>query len=217
MANKDILLIVDTETTITQTVADFGAVVVDLSTATILEQAGVLVWKQFGKKDLWYDSSVDDEDYWSRGNSKLRNKKYQGYVDAGWRTIAAIAWINGWLIRMHEKYDPIITAYNLGYDNKVCKNTKIDLGIFSENKCLWRHAAQKAYSKDADYVDFCHAKGYLTPSGKISTKADHVAHFVLLSHLDVYEKEPHTALEDARDYEWPIAYDLFQRGILPWD
>ena len=217
MANKDILLIVDTETTITQTVADFGAVVVDLSTTTILEQAGVLVWKQFGEKDLWYDSHVDEEDYWSRRNSKLRNKKYEGYVDAGFRVVAAIAWINGWLIRMHEKYDPIVTAYNMGYDRTVCKNTNIDLGIFSEEKCLWRHAAEKTYPNDADYVDFCHTKGYITPAGRISTKADHVAHFVLLQHLDRYDKEPHTALEDARDYEWPIAIDLLERGILPWD
>ena len=113
MANKQILLIVDTETTIIQTVADFGAVVVDLSTATILEQTGVLLWDEFTSKELWYDKSVDDHEYWSRKNSKIRKKDYEGYIVAGWRTIGAQAWVNGWLIRMQEKYDPIVTAYNL--------------------------------------------------------------------------------------------------------
>ena len=217
MANKEILLIVDTETTIIQTVADFGAVVVDLSTATILEQTGVLLWDEFTSKELWYDKSVDDHEYWSRKNSKIRKKDYEGYIVAGWRTIGAQAWVNGWLIRMQEKYDPIVTAYNMGFDFAKCRNTKIDLGIFSERRCLWREGAKIAYPNDADYVDFCHARGYLTKAGAISTKADHVAHFLLQGNHDVYEKEPHTALEDARDYEFPVAMDLYKRGIIPWD
>ena len=41
--------------------------------------------------------------------------------------------------------------------------------------------------------------------------ADNVARYVIGDSLD---PEPHTALEDARDYELPIAQYLFKEGAL---
>ena len=55
-----------------------------------------------------------------------------------------------------------------------------------------------------EYADACEANGWFTPAGRLSEKADHVAQFV----DPTLPPEPHTALEDARDYEAPILYRI---------
>ena len=48
-----------------------------------------------------------------------------------------------------------------------------------------------------DYATACYDNDWFTDGGKLSAKADHVARFI----DPTLPVEPHTALEDARDYE----------------
>ena len=57
-------LIVDTETTKQQTVADFGAVVMTRQ-GQIIEQFGAMVNGHFGKMPLFSDPSADPDAFWS--------------------------------------------------------------------------------------------------------------------------------------------------------
>lgn len=63
-------------------------------------------------------------------------------------------------------------------------------------------AAKRKIGALAEYHEFCNANGFLTAKlGNPSMTADTMAKFIFgLSLAD----EPHTALEDARDYEAPI-------------
>ena len=65
-------------------------------------------------------------------------------------------------------------------------------------------AAKTVICGTEDYARACVANDWITPSGRMSTKADHVARF-----LDpTLPPEPHTALEDARDYEAVILHSI---------
>jgi hypothetical protein len=66
-------------------------------------------------------------------------------------------------------------------------------------------AARAFIATRADYVDFCNARGLLTATGRPKTSADAMAKYVIdRQHSGSLDDEPHTALEDARDYEAPI-------------
>jgi len=192
---KHYYLIVDTETTYTKgeedTVADFGAVIVDRN-GTIYEQLGVLVAEE-ANKDF----------HWALGNKKMIQKKYQLLVAAGKRTTQTVAQINDWLGMVAKKYSPTLTAYNIGFDMGKCRNTGIYLDGFDQRFCLWA-ASKKTICLTPEYADWVAENMAYTPTGRLSTKADHVAQF-----LDgTLPPEPHTALEDARDYEAVILYSI---------
>ena len=70
---KHYYLIVDTETTKKQTVADFGAVVVDRQGA-IVEQFGAMVLGHFGKLPLFSDPTADPDAFWSEQSAHRRAK-----------------------------------------------------------------------------------------------------------------------------------------------
>ena len=182
---KHYYLIVDCETTGDQQVADFGAVIVDRKN-TIVASLGILVEGIFGNSDF----------HWSLGNPKLTKKKYDGMLANGQRAIASPAFINNWLTEVNATYSPILTAYNIGFDWSKCQNTNIDLGIFSQRFDLMMASKTIITNRD-DYAKACYDNDWFTAGGKLSAKADHVARFID-STLPI---EPHTALEDARDYE----------------
>jgi len=60
------ICIVDTETTADNTVADFGAVIADLSTGEILDEIGCLIYDQFDEIELWSNPYADKGDFWHR-------------------------------------------------------------------------------------------------------------------------------------------------------
>ena len=186
--NRHYYLIVDTETTYTKgekdTVADFGAVIVDRQ-GKIYAQLGALVSEESGK-----------DFHWALGNKKMIQKKYKLLVAAGKRTTQTVAEINDWLAMVGEKYNPILTAYNISFDMDKCRNTGIYLDGFSQRFCLWA-ASKKTICLTPEYAEWCAENMAYTPGGRLSTKADHVAQFL----DDTLPPEPHTALEDARDYE----------------
>ena len=202
---KHFYLIVDTETTTKQTVADFGAVIVDRQ-GQIIDQFGAMVLGHFGKFDLFYDPSAADSEFWSWQSGKRRAKNYNEMLDSGERSIASVGLINQWLAATKARYNPVLTAYNISFDLDKCRKTHINLGIFNQKFCLMK-AAKRDIGVLADYQQFCYDKGLLTAKLKQpQMTADSMAKYI--SGADLAD-EPHTALEDARDYEAMIlAYIL---------
>ena len=199
-------LIVDTETTKKQTVADFGAVIVTKQ-GEIVERFGAMVLGHFGKMPLFADATAPDSALWSEQSARRREKDYYSMLDTGERSIASPALINQWLVRVNAQYAPVLTAYNLAFDLGKCRNTRINLGIFAQSFCLMK-AAKRQIGTLAEYHDFCHDNRFLTLAlRKPSMTADTMAKFILGVSL---EDEPHTALEDAQFYEAPILTKILE-------
>jgi len=199
-------LIVDTETTKKQTVADFGAVIVTKQ-GEIVERFGAMVLGHFGTLPLFADATAPDSALWSEQSARRREKDYYSMLDTGERSIASPALINQWLVRVNAQYAPVLTAYNLAFDLGKCRNTRIDLGIFAQSFCLMK-AAKRQIGTLAEYHDFCHDNRFLTLAlRKPSMTADTMAKFILGVSL---EDEPHTALEDAQFYEAPILTKILE-------
>ena len=203
---KHYYLIVDTETTRRDTVADFGAVVVDRK-GKIVDQFGALVLGHFGKFALFSDASLDDNEFWSDQSARRRQKNYEAMLEAGQRSISSPALIQQWLWATNARYAPVLTAYQLSFDFGKCEKTRINLGIFSESFCLMK-AAKKSIGVLADYQDFCRDNFLLTKKlRKPQMTADAMAKYIIGEGL---ADEPHTALEDARDYEAAILHYLLR-------
>lgn len=206
MAKKKFFLIVDTETTMDDTVADFGAAVCDIH-GNIFHECGVLVKGHFGEKELFHDQNS------SLWNLERRNTQYANMLNAGTRVLASVQAINNWLLKVKAKYDPELTAYNLAFDLGKCANTAIDLSIFQDRFCLWG-AAVGNICETKKYREFAlqnHLFNNRTKHGNMSmiTNAECVSAFV----NGCYIEEPHTALEDITGFEIPIlAHIVKKRG-----
>ena len=205
---KHYYLIVDTETTKKQTVADFGAVIVDRS-GKIHEQFGVLLHGHFGTIPLFSNSNLPAEEFFSTQMLHRRRKHYDDMLETGQRSLCSPQLVQLFLARILGQYDPIVTAYNLSFDFGKCANTGIDLGIFSERFCLMR-AAHNSICLTEDYDYFCRLHHHITPTGRLSRSADTVAKFVARDAHNALADEPHTALEDARDYEALILHEILK-------
>jgi hypothetical protein len=130
----------------------------------------------------------------------------------GRRMLASVAAINKWLARAQQQFNPVLTAYNLAFDASKCDNSGIDLALFQRKFCLWHHSANK-WAKTKAYRQFIldsHCFNKPTKHGNMTyhTNAEIMARFVLNN--PTLEDEPHTALEDARDYELPILQALIK-------
>ena len=202
---KDYYLIIDTETTMADTVADFGAVVVDRK-GNVQTQCAVLVNGVFGIDPLFYIADENAQNLWSKQGKDRRFDKYNQMLENGTRMLASIHAINRWLDRVKGKYNPTLTAYNLPFDTDKCAKTGIDLTMFDNSFCLWRVAFNK-YAHTKAYKNFAlsiHAFNNRTKLGNMSfqTNAEVMTRFIT-GQPDL-EDEPHTALEDVMFYELPI-------------
>jgi len=199
-------LIVDTETTKRNTVADFGAVIVTKQ-GEIVEQFGAMVLGHFGKLPLFADPTAADSEIWSEQSAQRREKDYYEMLESGARSISSAALINIWLAGINARYNPTLTAYNISFDVGKCRNTRINLGIFKQRFCLMK-AAKRKIGVLADYQAFCYDNNLLTAKMKRpQMTADSMAKYIAGGSL---EDEPHTALEDARDYEAMILTHILQ-------
>lgn len=204
MAKKH-FLIVDTETTITDKVVDLGIVVCDKQ-GNIEYEAGLLIRELFNEREahpLFHDTTADP--LWGKRNLPRRYKQYEDMLTDGRRMLASVAAVNRLMVKIAMKYKPVFTAYNIAFDAQKLENTGIDMTLFPERFCLWHAAAQK-WANTKAYRQFAlddHLFGNRTAKGNmtIRTGADYMARFLLGDNLP---PEPHTALEDARDYERPI-------------
>jgi hypothetical protein len=205
---KKHFLIIDTETTQTDKVADIGIVVCDKA-GKIAYEGGFLVKEFFNNPEQHplFHVFGDANDVFSKASLPARYERYSAMLNNGTRMAASVPAVNNLLAKILARYNPTLTAYNLAFDFGKCRNSDIDLSIFGDNKfCLW-HAAAAKWGHTKAYRNFVLEHLYFgqkTKNGHLGyqTKADCMAKF-LIADPDLPD-EPHTALEDARDYERPI-------------
>jgi hypothetical protein len=207
MAKKQYFLIVDTETTVNNTVADFGAVVCDRQ-GNVVKTCGILVRDHFDAMDLFY---TPEAGFWGKQGAVKRREHYVELLNNGTRTMGSVGAINRWLEKVNALYSPELTAYNLPFDVDKCRNTGIDLNMFSSRFCLWA-ASVGNICKTKKFKQFAlenHAFNNVTPHGNMTlkTNAEIVAGFI----SGVFTEEPHTALEDAIDFELPILANIIKK------
>lgn len=208
MAKKQYFAILDTETTIGDTVADFAIIIVDRN-GQIFNQCAVLVKDQFDTQDLFYD--INAKGLWSKQYAATKKAAYMEMLNTGTRQLASVNAINKWIALAVGKYNPTLTAYNLAFDKSKCLNTKIDLSIFNSEFCLWQ-AAIGNICNAKKYRQFAldnHAFNNVTEFGNMTfkTNAEIVCGFI----TGEFKLEPHTALEDARDFELPILETILKK------
>jgi hypothetical protein len=209
MAKKQFFLIIDTETTIEDTVYDFGAVVCDRQ-GNIHHECAVIVAEEMGK-ELFYDKSSKDE-IWTLKGLERRKANYRLMLDNGQRMAASRNAVNRWLEKVAAKYNPELTAYNLAFDLAKLQNTGIDVSMFQNRFCLW-HMAAGNFAHTKEYRKFIlqnHLFNPPTDKGNMSykTNAEVMASFL---NGEMLPPEPHTALEDAKFYELPILTALLKK------
>ena len=128
MAKKQYFAIIDTETTINDTVADFACIIVDRN-GTIYNQCAVMVKGHYDNMELFHDKTAND--IWGYEGLNKRKKQYVALLDNGTRMLASVNAINKWINQAIGKYNPTLTAYNLAFDYSKCANTGIDLSVFA--------------------------------------------------------------------------------------
>jgi len=211
--SKDYFLLVDTETTQNQKVADFGAVICDRK-GNIYNQCSVLVDGIFTDKvnnPLFFDASASPDTLWSKESADARYGIYNDMVKNGSRMIASVSGVNSWLQKSINQYNPILTAYNLPFDLGKCVNTGIDLTGFNNKFCLMS-VAQNMALKDKNFLRFClenHFFGNRTKLGNMvfQMKAETLGNYI----SGTIDHEPHTALEDVIYWEIPILKWVFKK------
>lgn len=219
MAKKQFFIGIDTETTITDKVVDFGAVVCDRH-GVIVAQCAVMVQNVFGVDDLFYDRNASG--LWSAASVGRRMDNYNSMLTAGTRMLASVNAINRWLEKVNAKYAPTLFAYNLAFDRSKCQNTNIDISIFPDSFCLWA-AAVGSICKTKSYRQFVldnHLFNTPTDKGNMtySTTAEAVTGYLRGEMSD----EPHTALEDLIGYEIPTMVHImkkrdWRKKIVPYN
>lgn len=219
MARKQFFMIVDTETTVNDTVADFGAIVVDRK-GEIHAQCAILIKDHFDKMELFYNPS--DSGFWGKQAAEKRKVRYIEQMNSGSRMLASVSAVNRWLEKVSGKYNPILTAYNLPFDVNKCANTEIDLNMFSDRFCLWAAAignicTSKAYRKFALENHLFNAPTEFR-NMTYKTNAEAVAGFL----AGEFKEEPHTAIEDAIYFELPILVNVLKKknwkeNVIPYN
>ena len=204
---KKYFLIVDTETTQTQKVADLGLVVADKQ-GNIHGEWGIIIADFYCNRQEHplFHIFGDTNDTFSKASLPRRYARYDAMIKDGTRFLGTVNAVNNLLGKIQEKYNPVLTAYNLAFDADKLANSGIDANAFHSRFCLW-HAAVAKWGQSKTYRQFVldqHLLGTRTAHGNMTytTKADYMAKFVLGN--PALAAEPHTALEDARDYELPI-------------
>lgn len=208
MAKKQFFAILDTETTMENTVADFAIVICDRN-GTVYNQCAVMVKGHYDHYELFHDKAVNN--IWGYDGLEKRKRNYVEMLNSGKRMLASVNAINNWINQAIGKYNPMLTAYNLSFDIGKCKNTGIDVSGFSNQFCLWQ-AAVGNICNSRQFKQFAlenHAFNKPTVNGNMSfqSNAEIVAGFV----NGEFIKEPHTALEDARDFELPILREIVKK------
>lgn len=219
MAKKQYFIAVDTETTITDKVVDFGAVIHDRK-GIIVAQCGILVRDIFGVDPLFYDRN--SAGIWAQGSIERRMNNYNMMLDTGSRMLASVNAVNNWLAKAIGRYNPTLYAYNLAFDESKCRNTGIDLTGFTDRFCLWGAAVG----------NICQSKGYKNfvlenhlfnaPTEKRNMTFSTTAEAVTAYLRGEWTDEPHTSVEDIIGYELPTFVHIAKKAkwrdkIVPYN
>lgn len=208
MSKKQYFAILDTETTMQDTVADLAIVICDRE-GRIHNQCAVLVKDHFDKIDLFHDPKKSD--IWGYTGLEKRKQAYDDMLSKGDRMLASIPAINKWINQAIGKYNPTLTAFNLAFDEDKARKTGIDLTGFNDRFCLWQ-AAIGNICNTKKYKQFVlENAGFNPATGKrnqtFQTNAEMVGSFIKGS----FEKENHTALSDVIDFELPILVEVLKK------
>ena len=208
MAKKQFFLVVDVETSITDKVVDFGAVVCDRD-GKIFTQCAVMVEGVFGVDSLFFDKNASG--LWAQSSVERRTNNYKNMLNAGSRMLASVNAINRWLEKVCGKYDPELTAYNLPFDVSKCANTGIDLTMFSRRFCLWAASVGNICNTKPfkNFVLQKHRFNTPTEKGNMTFKTDAETVTGFLS--GNMTEEPHTSLEDIIGYELPTLVHILKK------
>ena len=195
MAKKQFFAILDTETTMENTVADLGIIIVDRQ-GVIHNQCAVLVNGHYGTFELFHDKHAND--IWGYDGLERRKNNYVEMLNSGKRMLASVNAINNWINQAIGKYNPTLTAYNLAFDKDKCEKTGINLDGFANSFCLWQAAVGNICNKK-QYKQFVlenHGFNKVTSQGNMTfqTNAEIVCGFI----NGEFKEEPHTALEDRK-------------------
>ncbi|RYF45501.1 MAG: hypothetical protein EOO38_15920 [Cytophagaceae bacterium] len=208
MGKKKFFITIDTETTQTGKVADLGIVVSDKQ-GNIHFEGGYLLADFYSDREAHplFHVFGDAKDIFSKASLPKRYSNYDAMLQSGKRMICSVAAINRLFAKIAARYPGIVaTAYNKAFDWEKLEASGIPVAdFFPKSFCLW-HASVAKWGNTREYKAFVlqqHRFGARTKGGHmgIQTKADVMAKFLLGEALP---DEPHTALEDARDYEVPI-------------
>src|SRR5665647_742963 len=101
MAKKQFFAILDTETTMENTVADFGIIIVDRE-GKIFNQCAVLLQGHYGNFELFHDKAAND--IWGYGGLEKRKANYVKMLDSGVRMLASVNAVNKWINQAIGKY-----------------------------------------------------------------------------------------------------------------
>ena len=103
MAKKQYFAILDTETTMENTVADLGIIICDRQ-GKIYNQMAVLINGHYGTHELFHDKHAND--IWGYGGLEKRKTAYCNMLDSGTRMLASVNAINRWIQQAIGKYNP---------------------------------------------------------------------------------------------------------------
>ena len=208
MAKKQFFAILDTETTIENTVADLGIIICDRE-GRIYNQCAVLIAGHYNNFELFHDKKAND--IWGYAGLEKRKQNYVKMLDSGVRMLASVNAVNKWINQAIGKYNPTLTAYNLAFDIDKCQNTGIDITGFADKFCLWQAAVGNICNsrKYREFILNNHLfnKPTVNHNMTFSTTAESVCGFI----DGEFKIEPHTALEDARDFELPILAAILKK------
>lgn len=208
MVKKQWFCVVDVETSITDKVVDFGAVICDRN-GEIATQCAVMVNTVFGIDDLFYDRNASG--IWAQSSINRRMENYNNMLNSGSRMLASVNAINRWLEKANGKYSPILTAYNLPFDTTKCANTDIDLTIFADRFDLWAAAVGNICNTKGfkQFVLNNHRFNNPTEKGNMTYKTDAETVTGYLS--GNMTEEPHTSIEDIIGYEIPTLVHILKK------
>lgn len=207
MSKRNYFAIVDVESTMSDTTADIAIVIVDRKGGEYARLAALIS----GADTLFHlkgEGGVFNAD-----KLEARYDEYQKMIANGQRSVMTEAAVNGWIARAIQQYDPILTAYNIAFDSRICANSGIDLSGFRASFCLW-HVAADIFAQRREYRQFIldnHLFRSPTAAGNMTyiTNADVMRKY--LANDSSFPDEPHTALEDILDYEIPILVEVLKR------
>jgi len=215
--NRQYVLLFDTETTMTNMVADISFVVCTLQGHVVMHQAILVngVYNNRVEHPLFHNE--DSDPLWKRERLDDRYKHYDNMIENGTRTLYSVRAINTWLMQVNSLYNPVLTAYNLAFDVNKCRNAGINVDMFERSFCLM-HACKDYFSRSKKYRQFIlenHLFKNPTKLGNMSysTTAETMTRFLLGANIP---SEPHTSLEDCLGYELPLLTAILKRKSLKW-
>ena len=213
MSEKIHIATVDIESSKSDKVVDFAMVISDRKGNNITQCAVLIngIFNDAENHPLFYYS--DPNGIWDKAGLDARYDNYMTMLHDGRRSLASVNAVNKWINRVITQYNPVLTAYNLKFDKRLCQQSGIDLSGFKSEFCLW-DAAYTILVKTKKFRRFILENHYFKSPSKCGymtwlTTAEIVTRYVLNDPM--LDAEPHTALEDILEHEIYILNYLLAR------